>query len=313
MERLPQITALRAFEVAARCLSFTQAARELNVTQGAVSHQVKGLEELLGVKLFHRERQRLRLTDNGQGYLPFVREAIDRLKAGADFLSARESSGVLTVSVSPNFAAKWLVNRMGAFNRSAPDIDLRITASMRHVDFDSNDVEMAVRHGDGDWPDLHVTKLAREEIFPVASPEFLRSASDIRIPEDLTRNTLLNDTSRNDWPLWFAAAGLDVDDVVLGPSFDQTNIVIDAAIAGQGVALARSALAAHDIRTGKLVRLFDVSLPAPYGYFIVCPKASAEQDKVARFREWLVAEAAADLEALSENSKNVQGWFRGVY
>lgn len=300
MDRLPQISALRAFEVAARCLSFTQAARELNVTQGAVSHQVKGLEELLGVKLFHRERQRLRLTDNGRGYLPFVREAIDRLKAGADYLSARENSGILTVSVSPNFAAKWLVNRMGAFNRSAPDIDLRITASMEHVDFDSNDVEMAVRHGHGDWPDLHVTKLTREEIFPVASPEFLRANPGLQAPADLVQQILLNDTSRNDWPLWFAAAGLDAEAVVLGPSFDQTNIVIDAAIAGQGIALARSALAAHDIRTGKLVRLFDVSLPAPYGYFIVCPKATADHSKIARFRDWLVAEAAADLEALSE-------------
>lgn len=313
MDRLPQISALRAFEVAARCLSFTQAARELNVTQGAVSHQVKGLEELLGVKLFHRERQRLRLTDNGLGYLPFVREAIDRLKAGADYLNARENSGVLTVSVSPNFAAKWLVNRMGDFNRNAPDIDLRITASMDHVDFDSNDVEMAVRHGHGDWPDLHVTKLTREDIFPVASPEFLRANPGLRSPADLMQQTLLNDTSRNDWPLWFAAADLDAEKVVLGPSFDQTNIVIDAAIAGQGVALARSALAAHDIRTGKLVRMFDVSLPAPYGYFIVCPKATADQNKIVRFRDWLIAEAAADLEALSGKSKNVQGWFEGVF
>lgn len=301
MERLPQISALRSFVVAARCLSFTQAAAELNVTQGAVSHQVKGLEELLGVKLFHREHQSLRLTESGQAYLPFVREAIDRLKAGADHLSARERSGVLTVSVSPNFASKWLVNRMGAFNRSHSDIDLRITASMQHVDFDSNDVEMAVRHGHGNWPNLHVTKLTREEIFPVCSPEFLRSAPGLQMPQDLKHVTLLNDTSRNDWPLWFAAAGLDSDDIDWGPSFDQTNIVIDAAIAGQGVALARSALAAHDIRTGKLVRLFNVSLPAPYGYFVVGPKATAAQDKIVRFREWLVREAEGDRIALAGN------------
>lgn len=299
MNRLPQTTALRSFEVAARCLSFTQAARELNVTQGAVSHQVKGLEDLLGVKLFHREHQSLRLTDSGLGYLPFVREAIDRLKAGTDYLAARENSGVLTVSVSPNFASKWLVNRMGTFSQRHPDIDLRITASMQHVDFDSNDVEMAVRHGTGDWPNLHVTKLTREEIFPVCSPEFFRATSNLRTPEDLKHHTLLDDDSRNDWPLWFAAAGLDAEKITIGPSFDQTNIVIDAAIAGQGVALARSALAAHDIRTGKLVRLFDVSLPAPYGYFVVCPKATAAQDKIVRFREWLVFEAEVDRLALS--------------
>lgn len=303
MIRLPQTTALRSFEVAARCLSFTQAARELNVTQGAVSHQVKGLEELLGVKLFHREHQSLRLTDSGRGYLPFVREAIDRLKAGMDYLAARENSGVLTVSVSPNFASKWLVNRMGAFNRTHPDIDLRITASMQHVDFDSNDVEMAVRHGTGDWPSLHVTKLTREDIFPVCSPEFLRATPELRKPDDLSRQILLDDASRNDWPLWFAAAGLDTEDITIGPSFDQTNNVIDAAIAGQGVALARSALAAHDIRTGKLVRLFDVSLPAPYGYFVVSPKSSAAQDKIVRFRDWLVREAEADRIALSDMVK----------
>jgi LysR family transcriptional regulator, glycine cleavage system transcriptional activator len=299
MERLPQITALRSFEVAARCLSFTQAARQLNVTQGAVSHQVKGLEELLGVRLFHRERQQLRLTESGQGYLPFVREAIDRLKAGADFLAARENSGVLTVSVSPNFAAKWLVNRMGDFVQNQPDIDLRITASLQHVDFDSNDVELAVRHGHGDWPDLHVTKLAREEIFPVCSPELLRTTAAIRTPADLKDHVLLHDASRDDWPLWFAAAGLDAIDVSRGPGFDQTSIVIDAAIAGQGVALARSALAAHDIRTGKLVRLFDISLPAPYGYYIVGPKSNAAQPKIVRFRNWLLAEAEADARALA--------------
>lgn len=299
MDRLPQIAALRSFEVASRCLSFTQAARELNVTQGAVSHQVKGLEDLLGVKLFHREHQKLRLTESGQGYLTFVRESIDRLKAGADFLVARENSGVLTVSVSPNFASKWLVNRMVTFNRSYPDIDLRITASMQHVDFGSSDVEMAVRHGSGDWPNLHVTKLTREEIFPVCSPEFLRVASNLRTPQDLKHHILLNDDSRNDWPLWFTAAGLDAEEITIGPRFDQTNIVIDAAIAGLGVALARSALAAHDIRTGKLVRLFDVSLPAPYGYFVVSPKATAAQDKIVRFRNWLVSEAEVDRLALS--------------
>ena len=299
MERLPQITALRSFEVAARCMSFTQAARELNVTQGAVSHQVKGLEKLLGVRLFHRERQRLRLTDAGTGYLPFVREAIDRLKAGADYLDARENSGVLTVSVSPNFAAKWLVNRLGVFSASHPEIDLRVTASLQHVDFNSKDVEMAVRHGHGDWPNLHVTKLAREEIFPVCSPDLLREGAALESPEDLAQHVLLHDASRNDWPIWCAAANLDTIDVSRGPSFDQTSMVIDAAIAGQGVALARSALAAHDLKTGKLVRLFNVTLPAPYGYFIVSPKASSDHEKVRKFRAWLVEEAGADAAALA--------------
>ena len=298
-ERLPQISALRSFEVAARCLSFTRAAQELHVTQGAVSHQVKGLEDLLGVKLFHRERQRLRLTESGSAYLPFVREAIDRLRAGHEFLASRADSGVLTVSVSPNFAAKWLVHRLGDFIVGHPEIDLRISASIDHIDFASNDVDMAVRHGTGDWPHLDVVPLAQEEIFPVGSPALLESGPPLNSPADLAGHVLLHDLSRNDWPLWFEAAGLDPIDVSRGPQFDQTSMVIDAAVEGQGIALARRVLAARDLVAGRLVRLFDVTLPAPYGYFIVCPRASADLPKIANFRNWLIAEAAADAAALS--------------
>ena len=139
MRQLPSINALRAFHAAARCLSFTRAAQELNVTQGAVSHQVKGLEDILGVKLFRRIRQRLQLTEHGKGYLPFVREALDLLHAGNDYLTASQQSGVLTVSVSPNFAAKWLIHRLGDFIAANPDTELRISASMAHVDFSRSD------------------------------------------------------------------------------------------------------------------------------------------------------------------------------
>ena len=298
MRDLPSTMALRAFEVSARTLSFTEAARELNLTQGAISHQVKNLEEQLGVKLFHRDRQRLRLSDDGTAYLPFVREAVDRLRAGAEFLTAREDSGVLTVSVSPNFAAKWLVHRLGDFIAGHPEIDLRISASMDHVDFARNDVDMAVRHGTGDWPDLHITPLAREEIFPVCSPTLLQSGPPLERPEDLANHVLLHDLSRNDWPLWFAAAGVEPIDASRGPQFDQTSMVIDAAVEGQGVALARRVLAARDLIAGRLVRPFDITLPAPYGYFIACPKPAADRAKIALFRDWLVAEAASDTQIL---------------
>lgn len=294
MRDLPSTMALRAFEVSARTLSFTEAARELNLTQGAISHQVKNLEAQLGVKLFHRDRQRLRVSEDGAAYLPFVREAVDRLRAGAEFLSAREDSGVLTVSVSPNFAAKWLVHRLGDFIVGHPEIDLRISASMDHVDFSSNDVDMAVRHGTGDWPDLHITPLAQEEIFPVCSPELLRVGPPLERPEDLAKHVLLHDLSRNDWPLWFAAAGVEPIDVSRGPQFDQTSMVIDAAVEGQGVALARRVLAARDLIAGRLVRPFDITLPAPYGYYIACPKSVADRAKIALFRDWLVAEAASE-------------------
>ena len=300
MRDLPSTVALRAFEVSARTLSFTVAARELNLTQGAISHQVKNLEAQLGVNLFHRDRQRLRLSDDGAAYLPFVREAVDRLRAGAEFLSAREDSGVLTVSVSPNFAAKWLVHRLGDFIAGHPEIDLRISASMDHVDFARNDVDMAVRHGTGDWPDLDITPLAREEIFPVCSPDLLDSGPPLRRPEDLANHVLLHDLSRNDWPLWFAAAGVEPVDVSRGPQFDQASMVIDAAVEGQGVALARRVLAARDLIAGRLVRPFDITLPAPYGYYIACPRSSADRTKVALFRDWLVAEAASDTQILAK-------------
>jgi LysR family glycine cleavage system transcriptional activator len=214
---LPSTTALSAFEVSARTLNFTEAARELNLTQGAISHQVKNLEDRLGVKLFHRDRQRLRLTESGAAYLPYVREAIDRLRAGTEFLAARADSGILTVSVSPNFAAKWLVHRLGDFIVNHPDIDLRISASIDHIDFARDDVDMAVRHGTGDWPDLDVVPLAREEIFPVCSPSLLQSGPPLDAPADLAGHVLLHDLSRNDWPLWFAAAGVEPIDVSRGP------------------------------------------------------------------------------------------------
>ncbi len=302
MRDLPSTMALLAFETAGRTLSFTAAAHELNLTQGAISHQVKNLEGQLGVKLFHRDRQRLRLTESGSAYLPYVREATERLRAGAEYLANRADSGILTVSVSPNFAAKWLVHRLGDFIAGHPDIDLRISASLEHVDFATNDVDMAVRHGTGDWPEFHVVPLAQEEIFPVCSPTLLESGPPLRSPADLENHVLLHDLSRNDWPLWFAAANVEPIDVSRGPQFDQTSMVIDAAVEGQGVALARRVLAARDMVAGRLLRLFDVALPAPYGYFIVSPKASADLPKVAKFRDWLVDEAAADVAALKASN-----------
>src|SRR5712664_2034187 len=152
--RLPPLNGLKAFEAAARSESFTRAAVELNVTQGAVSHQVKALEETLGLKLFNRERQRLIITEAGREYLAVVRDALDRIALGTDRLVQRQSSGVLTVSTSPDFAAKWLVTRLGGFAESHPEINLRVSATTHHVDFAREDVDLAIRHGDGNWAGL---------------------------------------------------------------------------------------------------------------------------------------------------------------
>ncbi|MDP7652346.1 MAG: transcriptional regulator GcvA [Rhodospirillales bacterium] len=302
---LPSLKALRAFEAAAHHLSFTKGAEDLNVTQGAVSHQVKSLELQLGVKLFHRLHQGLTLTQSGQAYLPVVRDAFDRLAAGTELLLDHESAGVLTVSVSPNFASKWLVHRLGDFITRHPEIDLRIRASMGHTDFAREDVDMAIRHGDGHWPDLDVARLAAEEVFPVCSPTLMDGPTPLRIPADLCHHVLLHDLSRGGWPAWLTAAGVGDIDSTRGPVFNQTSMVIDAAVEGQGVALARSVLATADLLSGRLVQPFDVTIPADFAYYIVCPKIPAERPKISTFRTWLLNEAEIErqrLGALGERS-----------
>jgi LysR family glycine cleavage system transcriptional activator len=292
--QLPSLNALRAFEAAARHLSFTRAADELAVTQGAVSHQVKALEQQLGLPLFHRRNQRLTLTSAGEAYLPTVREAFDRLAAGTEHLLATEQSKRLTISVSPNFAAKWLVPRIGHFVEQHPDIDLRINAALHHVDFASEDVDMAVRHGEGHWPELDVARLCREELFPACSPALLQGAHPLRVPADLRHHTLLHLDHRQDWQKWLDAAAVEGGDLSRGVVFNQASMALRAAVDGQGVALARTALAALLLLEGRLVRPFPLALPVSYAYYIVCPKATAARPKITLMRDWLLTEAAAD-------------------
>jgi LysR family glycine cleavage system transcriptional activator len=294
LRRLPPLNALRAFEAAARYESFTRAAEELCVTQGAVSHQVKALETELDLKLFHRERHGLVMTEAGRSYLEFVRDAFDCIAVGTERLLQRQSASVLTVSTSPNFAAKWLVHRLARFSAANPGTDLRISASLHHVDFAREDVDLAVRHGDGHANGLHVTRLCAEELVLVCSPKLLVGDNALRKPADLARHTLLHINDRNDWAKWLAAAGVANVDVARGPIFNQASMALDAAVDGQGVTLARSALAASDLNAGRLERPFKLSLPVPYAYWIVCPKAMAKLPKIVLFRDWLLAEAAAD-------------------
>ncbi len=290
MPILPSTTGLRSFETAARLLNFTRAAEELNLTQGAISHQIRELEEALGVRLFDRRHRGLNLTDAGRIYLVHAREALESLRAGAEALAKRDA--VLTVTVSPNFANKWLVPRLGDFSAAHPEIDLRISASRRHTDFASDDIDLAVRHGTGDWPHLHVQRLCKEEIYPVCGPALLTPWALLERPGDLRRHTLLHDRDRAGWRQWLISFGVPAGIADQGPVFSDTSLAIDAAVAGQGVALARSALAALDLAGGRLVRPMQESLPAPFAYWIVCPKASANEPKIAAFREWLLIQAA---------------------
>jgi LysR family glycine cleavage system transcriptional activator len=287
---------LKAFEAAARHVSFTRAAEELCVTQGAISHQVKALEAELGVKLFNRQMQRLVITDAGRDYLLVVRDAFDRIAMGTERLVQRQSSGMLTVSTSPDFAAKWLVHRLGRFAEAHPDIDLRVSATMHHIDFAREDVDIAVRHGDGHWPGLHVTQLCTEHLFAVCSPAL---ASKLKRPSDVLNLPLLHLDDRSVWSAWLDAAGVVGPDAIHGPVLNRASMLIDAAAEGQGVALARTTLAAWDLIHDRLVRPFPITLPLSKSYWIVCPKTTAKLPKLVAFRDWLLAQATDDARRLA--------------
>jgi LysR family glycine cleavage system transcriptional activator len=299
--RLPPLTAVRAFEAAARHLSFTRAAAELNVTQTAISHQIKALEERLGVRLFRRLPRGLVLTEQAQVYLPDVRDALDRIAAATERLTREQESGVLTVSTMPSFAAKWLVPRLGRLRQSHPGIDLRISATLQLVDFSRDDIDVAVRCGRGHYPGLRADRLFTEDVFPVCSPRLLEGPHPLRTPDDLRHHVLLHDVdtgrvqfthATGPWRYWLEVAGVAGIDLDHGLIFEDTNLLLDAAIAGHGVALGRSVIAAADIAAGRLVRPFELSVPFGLAYYLVYPEANAERPRVRAFRDWLLAEAA---------------------
>ena len=292
--RLPSLNGLKAFEAAARHESFTRAAEELSVTQGAVSHQVKALESQLGLKLFNRERQRLVITESGRDYLVVVRDAFDRIAMGTERLVQRQSTGALTVTTSPDFAAKWLVHRLGKFAEAHPDIDLRVSATMHHVDFASEDVDIAVRHGTGDWPGLDVTRLCPELLFPVMSPKLLTRRRSIKHPRDILKFPLIHIGDRRNWASWLEAVGVEHAASSQGPVLNRDSMAIDAAVDGQGIVLARTTLVSWDLLNGRLVIPLAASLKLQKTYWIVCTKAASKLPKVTMFRNWLLREVSAD-------------------
>ena len=304
--RLPPLNSLRAFEAGARHLSFTRAADELAVTQAAVSHQVKSLEDWLGLKLFERQNRTIYLTRAGQSYLPAVREALDGLAEATRRLSQRDEAGALTVSVIPSFAAKWLVPNLTGFRAAHPEIDVRISANDRLVDFARDDVDVGIRIGNGNWPGVTAVQLMDEDMFPVCSPALLEGPHPLSRPEDLRFHTLLHDDMRQDWRMWLVAADVDGIDPTRGPGFDDSSMVIQAAVEGQGVALGRSALAAGDLARGRLVKPFDIELPTSFAYYVVFPPASAEEPKLRTFVDWLVRTA-------KESERSVSDWKRTYF
>jgi LysR family glycine cleavage system transcriptional activator len=306
---LPPIQSLRAFEAAARHLSYSRAADELFLTHGAISHHIGRLEkELGGVRLFVRDGQRMLLTDAGQVFVIEVRQGLRLLSEAMENARTRPrrngASRVLSVSVLPSFAARWLVPRLSSFQASHPEIDIAIHPTSTLAALNGRDgIDLAIRYGPGQWHGLNTSPLMKSFIFPVCSPEFL-NRTGICSPEDMLKFTLLRNP-RQKWRPWFAAAGLEVPEPVQGPVYDDAGLLLQAAAAGQGMALARSALAQDDLAAGRLVRLSDIEIEDDYGWFIVWREPlNGERTEFNAFSAWLQHEAQNHAGAPSYLNRN---------
>jgi LysR family glycine cleavage system transcriptional activator len=295
------LNALRAFEASARHQSFSAAAIELNVTPAAVGQLVRSLEVSLGTPLFHRSsggRARLIATEAALRALPDIRAGFERLSLGLERLKEASTSGVLTVAVSPAFAAKWLLPRIDRFQAAWPDTDVRLDTNLKPVDFVAQGVDIGVRYGAGNWPGLVAEKLMGEEIYPVCSPALLRQKRRLRIPADLARATLIHDLSVDShagfasWDAWLKKARVTTVTTNRGMRINNSAAVLQAAIDGHGVALARSVMARDDIAAGRLVRLFpEVEFASALAYYVVYRPECAGLSRLGAFRDWLFREA----------------------
>jgi LysR family glycine cleavage system transcriptional activator len=308
--RLPPLNALRAFEVAARHLSFATAAKELHVTPAAISHQIKGLEEHVGHLLFRRLKRGLELTRAGQALLPKLSEGFGRLGDAVEELRGIEEEGTLSVSAATSLASRWLTPRLHRFVSAHPDLDVRIHASTRLIDPKKGDPEggdgdpgspledadVAIRFGTGNYPGYRVDKLMAVAVTPMCSPRLLEGKRALRAPADLAQQVLIHDNVTFDdgsalWPTWLAAAGLPGLDASHGLRFSHAMLALEAAADGMGVALSMPVLAGADLASGRLVAPFSLSLPLKFAYYIVSAADTAERADVIAVRDWLLAEA----------------------
>ncbi|CAM3025290.1 transcriptional regulator GcvA [Vibrio rarus] len=292
--RLPPLKSLKVFEAAARHLSFTRAAEELFVTQAAVSHQVKALEEYLGLKLFRRRNRSLLLTEEGQSYFLDIKDIFTSLSEATDKVLERSEKGSLTISLQPSFAIQWLVPRLADFNAQEPDIDVRIKA----VDMDegslSDDVDVAIYYGRGNWSGLRADKLYQEYLIPVCAPRLLDGDKPLNSLKDLSQHTLLHDTSRKDWKQFVRQHDVDNINVNYGPIFSHSTMVLQAAAHGQGIALGNNVLAQPEIEAGRLISPFDEVLVSKNAFYVVCHEKQADVGRIATFRDWMLNIAASE-------------------
>jgi len=283
--------ALRAFEATARTGSLTRAAEQLSLTHGAVSHQIKALEDDLGVALLERAGRGVRLTDEGERFAARVRVALAELAEAVREVGDRRNPRQLRITVLPSFAARWLLPRIGRFMAAHPEIDVDVRAANALADFKRDDLDLGIRHGMGDWPGLVVEKLMDDTYFPVCSPRI--AGGPPKRPADLARYRLLRSEGES-WKPWFEAAGLDWSEPARGAIFSDSSHTLHAAIEGQGIALARVSLLGNDLRTGALVRLFGVAIRSEKSHYLVYPPRLKSAHKLHLFRAWLFDELARD-------------------
>lgn len=294
--KLPPLNALRAFEASARQLSFTRAAEELFVTQAAVSHQIKALEEFIGIKLFVRKNRALLLTEEGQSYYLDIKDIFNNIREATEKLFARNEKGAITVCMQASFAIQWLVPRLSAFSNLHPDIDVRIKAVEQSDGLLTEDVDIAIYYGRGNWSDVSIDKLHQEYLIPVCSPLIFSKNKPLKKIEDLVNHTLLHDTSRKDWKRWFKKVGVKGANVNNGPIFSHSVMVVQAAVHGQGVALAHSAFAKPDIDSGRLVCPFNDVLVSKNSHYIVCREHQRDLGRISAFRDWVLDTVAQEQE-----------------
>lgn len=291
---LPPLKALRAFEAAARHGSVSQAAQELHVTQSAVSQQVRVLERHVGLPLFRRVGGQIELTPEGRDFFPPLRDALDSIDAAAARLAAGRTAGVLTVSLLPTFAMRWLIPRLGRFQQRYPEIEVRLVTTARLADLRRADIDAAIRYGGGEWPDARADLLMTEDMFPVCAPRLLSGKTALRKVRDLSRHTLLLVDAaprKEDWALWLEAAGHPNLRPAGTMRFESSAQALEAALAGLGVTLAHRPFVIDDLAEERLVAPFETVVPARDAYYLVYHHSRAELPRLRALRDWLLDEA----------------------
>lgn len=295
MRRLPPLNAVRAFEAAARRGNFNQAADELNVTPSAISHQVRALEEFFGAKLFRRSGRKVTLTPKAHDFLRSVTQALDQINAASQRMMRRPEGNLLNISVSPTFATGWLVPHLSEFQAQHPELEIRMSTSMSFLAFEDSDIDLSIAYSTGEFPDeVESVRIMAEHCVPVCSRQYQEEHGPLETPSDIRRCTLLHALPRvGQWRNWLEVAGVEDVDAARGPKFPTTPLALQAAMSGLGMAISNRDFVEDLIRQGSLVAPFQVEVPSESGYYLVYPRAHAQDPKIEAFRKWLLSSLEA--------------------